>query len=291
MGAADIVPGVSGGTVALVFGIYERLIGNVRQGAHVLSTAVRGRPGDAIDELREIEWVWLVSLLAGILTAVIVLASTVERLLHEQPVRLGGLFFGLIVGSIIVSVRVLRSPDATTAAIALGVGAIFFLLLGLRTETESVEDEIANAPLWAFFLAGSIAICAMILPGISGSLMLVMMGMYGDVLGAVNDRDLLLIGTFGVGCVIGLASFSTLLSWLLEHHHDKVLGAMIGLMIGSLRVLWPWPGGTSTTELTAPRGDIGVPILLATIGLLVVLGVEWIGHRMTSGDDAPASIH
>jgi putative membrane protein len=123
----------------------------------------------------------------------------------------------------------------------------------------------------------------MILPGISGSFILVMLGMYPEVLGAVNDRDLLTLGVFALGCVTGLALFSTLLNWLLEHYHAWVIAAMIGLMIGSTRVLWPWPNGTGTTTLAAPSDPVLVPVLLALVGFTIVIVVEWASTRIAQG--------
>ena len=286
MGTADIVPGVSGGTVALVLGIYERLIANIRIGAGALRQLISGHWGDFRATLREIEWVWLLSLLGGILLAIAALSSVLERLLEEQPIRMSALFFGLVLGALWVAWRMLERVDAPALALMLGIGAAMFLLLGLRSDTDVADDaaEVVTASPWVFFLSGGIAISAMILPGISGSFILVLVGMYSEVLGAVNDRDFVSLGAFALGCVVGLALFSTLLSWLLEHYHNLVLAAMIGLMLGSTRVLWPWPGGTETTKIEAPSGDVLVPILLALLGLAVVIGVDVIGRQLTSDD-------
>jgi putative membrane protein len=279
MGAADIVPGVSGGTVALLFGIYERLILNIRNVAtaigHVLTRDFVG----ARDRIRSVEWLWLVSLLVGILVAIASLSAILERLLDEEPVRMAGLFFGLILGSVIVAWRLVKSTSLEVVVIGLLTAVVFFLFLGIRSDTSSDAAEIVTKPLWLFFLVGTIAICAMILPGISGSFLLVMMGMYSEVLGAVNERDFITLLVFAAGCAVGLALFSTLLEWLLEHHHDRVMAAMIGLMLGSLRVLWPWPGGTATTTMSAPRGDVLVPVLLALVGFVVVMSVELLVAR------------
>ncbi len=291
MGAADIVPGVSGGTVALVLGIYERLIGNVRAGAHALRHLVTGDLAACREALRSVEWVWLGSLLLGILAAVAALASVLERLLEEQPVRMAALFLGLVAGSVWVALRLIGRLDRVAVALLLGVGVGLFLVLGLRTDTSAADDaaEIVTEPLWAFFGAGAIAICAMILPGISGSFILVMLGMYTEVLGAVNDRDVASLGVFALGCVVGLALFSTLLHWLLEHHHDRVMAAMVGLMLGSTRVLWPWPNGTETTTLAAPSGDVVVPVLLAIAGATLVVGVERLARTHAAATQAAPS--
>jgi putative membrane protein len=281
MGSADIVPGVSGGTVALVLGIYDRLIHNISQGAHALRQLLTRDVAGAVGTLKRIEWIWLFALLGGILTAIVALSSVIETLLHEQPIRMSGLFLGLILGSIWVAVRMLDKVDGISIALMLGLGAAMFLLLGLRSDTEVPDSalEVVTKPWWVFFLAGAIAICAMILPGISGSFILVMLGMYTEVLGAVNDRDFGVLIAFMLGCVVGLALFSTLLNWLLERYHRWVLAAMIGLMLGSTRVLWPWPNGTNTTTMTLPRGDVAVPVLLIVIGAAVVVAVDLIAVR------------
>jgi putative membrane protein len=281
MGAADIVPGVSGGTVALVLGIYERLIGNVHTGAQALKALLTGDTDAFGTKLREVEWVWLLSLLAGVLVAIAALSSVLENLLHDHPVRMAALFFGLVVGSLTIAWRLIHSVGAPEIATVIGVAVALFLVLGLKSDTEVAEGtaEIVTRSWWIFFLSGALAICAMILPGISGSFILVLIGMYTEVLGAVNDRDLVALGATAAGCIVGLALFSSILTWSLEHHHDLVIAAMVGLMLGSLRVLWPWPGGTDTTDLARPADDVGIPILLAVIGVVVVVAVEMIAVR------------
>jgi putative membrane protein len=284
MGTADIIPGVSGGTVALVLGIYERLIRNVHTGAQALKALLTGDLTGLRTAVRSVEWVWLLSLLGGILLAVALLASVLEDLLHDEPIRMAALFFGLVAGSMTVAWRLIRSTGRREVAVVVVVAVALFLVLGLRSDTEVAAGtaEVVTKSWWVFLFAGALAICAMILPGISGSFILVMIGMYTEVLGAVNDRDLVALAATGAGCVIGLALFSTVLNWSLERHHDLVMAAMVGLMLGSLRVLWPWPGGTNTTDLDAPSGDVGVPILLAVIGLAAVITVELISARLLS---------
>ena len=279
MGSADIVPGVSGGTVALVLGIYERLIAEIRLGASALRHIIGRDPKGALSTVRRIDWGWLGSLLLGILTAIAILSAVIERLLAEQPVRTAAVFSGLVVGSVLVAWRLIQHRTSAHIAVALGVGAGLFLLLGLRSDTHATGAEIVTQPWWIFTAAGALAICAMILPGISGSFILVMIGMYTEVLGAVNDRNLVAVAATGIGCVIGLASFSTLLDWMLNHHHDMVIAAMVGLMIGSMRVLWPWPGGTETTRLSAPSGDVTVPLLLAAAAFILVITVDRVAQR------------
>jgi putative membrane protein len=201
---------------------------------------------------------------------------------------MAGLFFGLVVGTIWIAWHLLERVDAAAVGLIAGVGIVLFFLLGLRDDTEVAEgaEEIVTQPFWVFTLAGALAICAMILPGISGSFILVMIGMYTEVLGAVNDRDFASLGAFVVGCVAGLALFSTLLNWLLERYRNQVIAAMIGLMLGSMRVLWPWPNGTFTTKLEAPSGDVTLPVVLALGGAAAVIAVEHFSSRVGTMPDS-----
>lgn len=291
MGAADIVPGVSGGTIALVTGIYERLIANVHEGASSLKQLLSGNPKGFVAHLKAIEWAWIIPLAIGLFAAIAALSSIIERLLKDHPQAMAGLFFGLVVGSALVAWRLVGKVTAAELAMMAGVAVALFLLLGLRTDTEQIGEEVVTEPLWMFFIAGSIAICAMILPGISGSFILVMMGMYLEVLGAVNARDLLPLIVFMVGAVLGLSLFSSLLNWVLERYRSLVLAAMIGLMLGSLRVLWPWPGGTNTTTLGAPEGTVLLPIVLAVVGFAVVVAVELTTGELAEAEDEHEAAH
>jgi putative membrane protein len=273
MGSADVVPGVSGGTVALVLGIYERLVGNIRQGSAALARLARlDRTGFA-QGLRLVDWWFLLPLLVGVGAAVATLAHLIERGLEEYPVPMAALFFGLVAGSVIVACRMLEEWTPRRVALLLGVMAVTALLLGLQS------SERADAPLWLFGLAGAIAICAMILPGVSGSFLLLTIGMYELVLSAVTDRDLVTLAVFALGCVVGLALFSSGLSWALERHRDTVLAALVGLMIGSLRVLWPWPAGTDNTELAVPGEQWGLALAIAVMAFLSVVVVSEMGER------------
>jgi putative membrane protein len=270
MGCAEVVPGVSGGTVALIGGVYTRLIDAVRDAVDVALTIVRGRFGEGVRRLRGLDWVFLVPMGIGMVVAVLSLARLISHFLEEEPVKVSGLFAGLVLGSVVVAFALIRKVEGSTIAIVVGVGTVMFLLLGLRQETEAAEIDAASAPLWAYPLAASIAICAWILPGVSGSLMLVMMGMYAHVFASLDDREMLPLVLFAVGAVMGLAVFSKVLAWLLDRYHDQVVAVMIGLMFGSLRVLWPWPGGVDSTKLEGPGDDMVIPILLAVLGFVVV---------------------
>lgn len=189
-------------------------------------------------------------------------------------------FFGLVIGSIVVTAQRFK-PDPVRMATLLGVAIVAFFVLGLRSGT--VDD-----PALPFvFIAGAIAICAMILPGISGSFLLLMMGLYETVLGAVSDRNLVFIAVFGLGAVLGLAGFSTVLHWALHHYHQLMLAGLTGLMLGSLRVLWPWrevPAGKEfqdVSNMSMPSGDVWMPILLAVVGGVLVIGLS-----ILAGDDS-----
>jgi putative membrane protein len=283
MGAADIVPGVSGGTIALVLGIYHRLISNVRAGSQSLGSLAKGNLGGFTQRLREVEWHFLLPLGAGIGTAIVALSHTIERLLEEEPVRMAGLFFGLVVGSVVVASGLVRGWDLQRAGVMSATAVVTFFVLGFQ------QGPVEDPPLWVFFVAGAVAICAMILPGISGSFLLLMFGMYDNVLGAVTDRDLLVLGVFMLGCVVGLAAFSQVLHWGLVNHERTVLAALIGLMLGSLRVLWPWPDGTGGNELTAPSGDVTVPLGAALLGMLLVIVVTKVAERLEGRTDEDLS--
>ena len=279
MGAADIVPGVSGGTIALVIGIYERLIAQVRTGASALGRLVRGDLTAAMGEARLVQWRFVLPLGLGILAAIGLLSSTLEHLLEDQPVLLSGLFLGLVAGSVVVAFREFEDRvGAAQWAVMAATAVAVFALLGLRS------GRISDPSLAIFFAGGAVAICAMILPGISGSFILLLLGLYDAVIGAVSDRDLAVVAVVGLGAVLGLALFSTLLHWLLANHHGLVLAALIGLMAGSLRVLWPWPtgeDGVGDTGLGAPTEQVPATIGLAVVGFVVVLVVAWLGDRFT----------
>ena len=238
MGSADIVPGVSGGTIALVLGIYERLIASVRAGSSALGSFLRLDGSAGIGWLKRVEWRFIVPLGAGIGLAVIALSHLLERLLHEQAILMSALFLGLVAGSAVIAWKLLTLHDLRRISIIVVVGVVVFVLLGLREDTSSdTAAQMADPALWAFFASGAVAICAMILPGISGSFILVMLGMYGPLLSAVTSRDLGSLAVFMIGAVIGLALFSQILHRGLRDHYNSMMAALIGLMLGSLRVL------------------------------------------------------
>ncbi len=277
MGSADVVPGVSGGTVALIVGIYPRLIDNVRKGAAALGAFVRLRVAEGVDRLRSIEWGFLLPLLGGIVLALVSLARLIGNLLEDHPVEMSALFFGLVFASIFVARKMLTHWEPIHLATFLVVAGVAFVVLGWRS------GEAEDPATWIFFVAGAVAICAMILPGVSGSFLLLVLGMYEAVLGAVNDRDLVVLAVFVSGAVIGLAVFSSVLYWALDSHHDLVMAAVTGLLVGSLRVLWPWPNGIEGPELSLPTADeFAAPFLLAVVGGGLVFLITRLGTRPTA---------
>lgn len=286
MGAADIVPGVSGGTIALVLGIYRRLISSIRSGSSAVGRVLKGDLAGARDAIGSIDWKLLVPLVVGIGAALVGLAGLIEDQLHDNPEQMAGLFTGLVLGSVVVAWGLLEIRDPKRIAIAVVAAVAVFLVLGLRSSTgASTVAGVSDPALWAFFGAGALAVCAMILPGISGSFILVMIGMYQPVLLAVDERDLAVIAVTGLGCVVGLGVFSQVLHWSLEHHYDTVMAALIGLMVGSLRVLWPWPDGVDSTVLAAPDTDtVAVTTILGVVGFVVVIGVEQLSRRLGVSD-------
>lgn len=285
MGAADIVPGVSGGTIALIFGIYERLIASVRAGSSALGHLLKMDISGFRRWMGKVDWLFIVPLGLGILTAVIALAHVLERLLAEQAIVMSALFLGLVAGSVVVAWTMLKAQESKHVWIAVGVGVVVFVALGLRGgTTEDSVGQLADPVLWAFFLAGALSICAMILPGISGSFVLVLLGMYGPLLAAVTDRDILTLVVFTLGAIVGLALFSQILHKALTLHHDNVIAALVGLMAGSLRVLWPWPDGVNSTAIGAPEADVLVACVIAVVAFFVVIAVSRFAQRLETED-------
>ncbi|TDI55061.1 MAG: DUF368 domain-containing protein [Acidobacteria bacterium] len=285
MGSADIVPGVSGGTVALIFGIYERLIASIRAGSSALGNILKADVSGYRRWLGRVDWTFIVPLGIGILAAVAALAPLLENLLETEATVMAALFLGLVAGSVVVAWAMLRERQAVHVALAIGVGFVVFVGLGLRGgSTSDAVDQLLDPSLLAFFAAGAIAITAMILPGISGSFILVLLGIYGPLLGAVTDRDLATLAVFMLGAIVGLALFSQFLHRALTHHHDIVIASLVGIMAGSVRVLWPWPGGVFSTSLGRPDGDVLLSLTVAAVAFIIVVVVARFAQRLEAQD-------
>jgi putative membrane protein len=274
MGSADIIPGVSGGTVALILGIYERLIDSVRGVATGVVASVRRDRDGARTAFGMVEWHLVLPLGLGIVTAVGIGSLVIPHLLERYPSQMLAVFFGLIAGSLVVPWRRIRERDRTKVGLAVVAAAVAAVLVGLPPR------EVDDPTLVLVFFCAAVAICAMILPGVSGAFLLLVLGVYDATLAAISDLNVLYIAVFVVGAALGLGAFSRLLSYLLHHHHDTTMAALVGLMAGSLRALWPWQ--TDTRALLAPPADAGAVALvaaLAVLGFAAVTGLVYAGTR------------
>ena len=281
MGAADVIPGVSGGTIAFIMGIYDKFVASL---AAINAEAVKlFFTGKFKEFWRHINGGFLLSLVVGIGVSVISLATVMQTLLSDFPIQTWAFFFGLIVAS---SIFILRGISGWS------LREILFLIGGILLGVTICTLSPTQTPdaLWFIFLSGAIAICAMILPGISGSFILLILGKYQYIIGAVSDLvagqniagNLLIIGVFAIGAVVGILSFSKFLHWLLSRWHKQALIILAGFIIGSLVKIWPWnnPEAIAQTELTGSL-HIGSAIIIALIGFSLVTGIE-IAGKMTA---------
>ena len=295
MGGADIVPGVSGGTVALILGIYPRLVSAVsRVDGTLFGHLKAGRIRDAAGHL---DAALLVPLVLGILTGVAALGSVMHTLLEDHRQLTLAVFFGLIAASGVFVAKLVEKWTAAAAALVCVGLVVGYVLAGLALLSTPPSG------LWYVFLCGAIGICAMILPGVSGAFLLLMLGKYHEITGLIKSAlkfdlsggDVLTLAVFGCGVVVGILSFSKLLKWLLAKAPDATLAFLCGLMLGSLRKLWPFQReltagedleykdrvfeNVPVTEVTVD-GAVWLTVLLAAAGAAVVLGLDWLaGHR------------
>ena len=281
MGAADVVPGVSGGTIAFISGIYEELIDSIskvnlstiklwkQEGFSALWKAVNGN--------------FLLSLLIGIGLSIITLAKLIKHLLETQPVLIWSFFFGLVLASIIyVAKQIARWNIGTIILMITGALLAYFIT--------TLTPQVTNASYPYIFLSGALAICAMILPGISGSFILLLLGMYKPVLDAIHDRNIGLLVTLMAGAIVGLLSFSRLLKWLFDHYENMTLAVLTGFIIGSLNKIWPWKQVLRTEEINGKikileevsvmpqsfpgEAQLGYALLLAAVGFAFIILLE-----------------
>lgn len=231
MGAADVVPGVSGGTIAFISGIYEELIDSISKVN--LKTLKLWRKEGFSSMWKELNGNFLISLAIGIGLSIITLAKLIRHLLETQPILIWSFFFGLVLASIIYVGRQITRWN---------LGAVILLVSGALVAyfITTLTPQTTDASYPYVFLSGALAICAMILPGISGSFILLLLGMYKPVLDAINDKNVGLLVTLMLGAVVGLLSFSRLLKWLFDHYANLTLAVLTGFIIGSLNKIWPW---------------------------------------------------
>lgn len=289
MGAADVVPGVSGGTIAFITGIYEQLISSISQIDVPLIKKIFG--GQLKEVWRQVNGNFLMSLLIGIGISVLTLAQLAHYLLKEHPIFLWSFFFGLVFASVLYigkQIEKWRLVHVISAVIAIAV-AYFITRLTPASGTDN---------LFYLFLCGSIAISAMILPGISGAFILVLMGAYSTVTKAISDFDLKTVAVFGLGAVIGLLSFSKLLKWLFDRHKNLVLAILTGFITGSLNKVWPWKKILETRMINGKEkiiNEISVmpwnyegealliyAILFAIAGFILIFVLEYFSKRNSS---------
>jgi len=291
MGAADVVPGVSGGTIAFITGIYEELIHSIKNINYgTISTLWK----EGIPSFwKAVNGNFLVSVVGGILISVLTLARVLEYLLVNHPVLIWSFFFGLIIGSAIFVARSIEKWNAGTV-ISLIVGIAVAWVITSITPAETTEAY------WFIFLSGALAICAMILPGISGSFILLLLGKYQFILGALNEGRISVIAVLMAGALTGIISFSHLLSWLLKKYHHLTIALLSGFMIGSLNKIWPWKETVETyldshgmaqpliqknilpgrfSELTGTDSQLLWAVLLALAGFLLIFAFEAISKK------------
>ena len=292
MGMADVVPGVSGGTIAFISGIYEELLDSIRS---VDATALRLLLRFRLAEFwRHINGRFLLPVLLGIAVAIFSLARLMTYLLTNHPIGIWSFFFGLIVASALLVARQIGRWDWRTV-LAFAVGAAAAWWITVATPAETPDDW------WFVMLSGAIAICAMILPGISGAFILLLLGKYQYIMHAVGEFDIPVIAVFVIGAAAGIISFSHLLSWLLKHWHDVTVAVLMGFMVGSLNKVWPWKETVETyldshgvaqplvqnniapgtfEQLTGQSSLLVQAILLGIVGFLVIYGIELVARMI-----------
>lgn len=231
MGAADVVPGVSGGTIAFISGIYEELIDSINKIS--LNAFKILRKEGFVAMWQSINGNFLISLFIGIAISVITLAKLIRHLLETQPVLIWAFFFGLVLASIIHVAKQIKKWNLVSVILLIIGAFVAYYITTLVPQTTEISSGYV-------FLSGALAICAMILPGISGSYILLLLGMYKPVLDAIHDKDFKIIGLLGAGAIVGLLSFSRLLKWLFDHYQNLTLATLTGFIIGSLNKIWPW---------------------------------------------------
>lgn len=285
MGMAEVVPGVSGGTIAFITGIYEKLIDTIKAFGPELISGWRaeGVPG----AWRAINGSFLVSLLAGMALGIIVGVFGVVHLLENHPVLLWAFFFGLIIASAIFIGRQVKGWGLNEIlGLIGGIAVAYYITIAAPAE--------GNQALWFVFLSGAIAICALILPGISGSFILLLMGMYTFIIPTLkvalktfDPSSLLIMTVFALGCLLGLFSFSRVLSWMFRRHHNLTLAILTGFMVGSLNKIWPWRrpvlGLDEEGELLRWAPGIELDKILEEVNLLPAQYAEEVGNPQTFG--------
>lgn len=297
MGAADVVPGVSGGTIAFITGIYEELIDTINR-VNFVTIQILFKEGIK-PFWKALNGNFLVGLFAGIFISLVTFAKLITYVLETHPIAIWSFFFGLVIASIPLVAKSVRNWSGSRY-FGFAAGAIIAYLI---TNLPPVENPGA---MWYLFVSGMIAICAMILPGISGSFILLLLGSYSTVLQALNDRDFLSIAVFGGGCIVGILAFSRFLKWMFGRYHDVTIAVLSGFLLGSLNKIWPWKNTLeyfikhegepneekvalvqenilpSTYEtLTGLESEFIIAIVLALLGVLIIVVMDRFSPKKT----------
>lgn len=293
MGAADVIPGVSGGTIAFITGIYEELISSIKS---VNALFFRKLFGEGIPAAwKHINGNFLLAVFGGILISIFSLARLISWLLTHHPMLVWAFFFGLILASVLhVSREVKRWNYTTIISMLIGVVIAGYITIAAPASTPDAY--------WFIFVSGAIAICAMILPGISGAFILLLLGKYEFILNAAKDFNVIILLIFAMGCVVGLISFANLIAWLFRKYPNSTIALLTGFMIGSLNKLWPWKEvleyrmnshnelvpflersiSPFTYEQIYQTSHMLAPIILCTLaGFALIMTFDWVAARQT----------
>lgn len=285
MGIAEVIPGVSGGTIALVVGVYRTLIDAISD-AFLAVRQLFGLAGHKPSlssfwaTFKSLPWRLLLPLVVGMAVAFLSVARLIESVLENYPLQLRALFFGLVLAGVYVPIHMAlrigraRLTDVLLVAVAF-IGA--FMVTGIPPET------VTDPSLLFVFGGAAVAVCAWILPGVSGSFFLYSVGLYQPMIEAVNDRNLAYIGVFVAGAIVGLGLFVNLLKWLLAKHARVTLWVIVGLMLGSLRALWPWQD--AGRGLLAPSSDVISVLAFFAIGVVFVTVLLVIEQRLRISEE------
>jgi putative membrane protein len=273
MGGADVIPGVSGGTMALIVGVYEQLVAGISSAISFGLALLRFDVDGMRTHWAAVPWRLVVPLGVGIGLAVLLGARFIPGLMEAYPEQMRGLFLGLVGASLVIPALRIRRLTGVHVGIGVGGALAAFYLTGLPVL------ETADPGLLRVFVSAAVAICAMILPGVSGAFLLKVLGVYTPTLGAVNGGDWGYVLTFVLGAAVGLASFAKLLDWLLIYRHDATMAALVGLITGALRALWPYVGPDRTLYLPGADDPVGSVVGLTVLGFVVVVGLVWWGRR------------
>ncbi|WP_018296358.1 DUF368 domain-containing protein [Corynebacterium lubricantis] len=266
IGLAELVPGISGGTVALIVGIYEKALHN----ADLLMRR----------KFREIDWLFLCLVGGGMVLAIFTMSTVMHNFVTNYPEMSNGLFLGMVAVSIIVPIGMMNRRTATWKLLFLFIPGV---IVGF-VATGFTSGVVENPTLIAIFFAAMVAVCALMIPGLSGSFVLLALGLYQPIMGSLSDREWDVIIVFILGALTGVVAFVRVLSWLLEKHRNVTLALMAGLMVGSLRALWPWPDSEPT--------NVGPVVAMMVLGALIVaafLAVDRFKQSKTPSAEVSAS--